>query len=71
MTSLSALKKWLKLLLGWSLGGLLLFWLMRHVDVGGIAQSAAKLPAWLWLFCTLLWLLSFVFRGRRVQQEWH
>ena len=65
------LTTWLKILLGWSLGGLLLFWLLRHVDVSGIAQSAAKLPVWLWLFCTLLWLLSFVLRGRRVQQEWH
>jgi hypothetical protein len=49
MTSRLALKKWSKLLLGWSLGGLLLFWLLRHVDVSGIAQSAAQVPAWLWL----------------------
>ncbi len=71
MTSRLALKKWSKLLLGWSLGCLLLFWLLRHVDVSRIAQSAAQVPAWLWLACSLLWMLSFVLRGRRVQQEWH
>ena len=71
MTSLHLLKKWSKWMLGWSLGALLLFWLLRHVDVGGLMQSAARLPAWLWLACTFLWLMSFVLRGRRVQQEWH
>jgi hypothetical protein len=71
MTSLQLLKKWSTLILGWSLGGLLLFGLLRYVDVAGLMQSAAQLPAWLWLACSLLWLLSFVLRGRRVQQEWH
>jgi hypothetical protein len=71
MTSPQPLKKWSKLMLGWSLGGLLLFWLLRYVDASGLMQSAAQLPAWLWLACSLLWLLSFVLRGRRVQQEWH
>ena len=71
MTSPQPLKKWSKLILGWSLGGLLLFWLLRYVDASGLMQSAAQLPVWLWLACTLLWLLSFVLRGRRVQQEWH
>ena len=50
MTLRHPLTTWLKILLGWSLGGLLLFWLLRHVDGSGIAQSAAKLPVWLWLF---------------------
>ena len=70
MTSPQPLKKWSKLLLVWCLGGLVLFWLLRSVDTSGLMQSAAQLPAWLWLACTLLWLLSFVLRGRRVQQEW-
>ena len=70
MTSLASFKRWLKLLLGWSIGGLLLVWLLKKVDVSGLSHSAAQVPAGLWLLSTLLWLSSFVCRGRRVQQEW-
>lgn len=35
-----------------------------------MVDSAALISAWLWLLCGLLWLFSFVLRGRRVQQEW-
>jgi hypothetical protein len=64
------MKRWLKLLLGWFLGASLLWWLLQRVDTSQLADSAAHIPAWLWLLCGLLWLFSFVFRGRRVQQEW-
>ena len=64
------LKRWLKLLLGWCVGAVLLWWMLRPVDSAGWMQSAAHVPAGLWLLCTVLWLMSFVFRGRRVQQEW-
>ena len=64
------MKRWLKLLLGWCLGASLLWWLLQRVDTSQLADSAAHIPAWLWLLCGLLWLFSFVFRGRRVQQEW-
>jgi len=67
---LDTLKRWLKLLLGWCVGAVLLWWLLRPVDSAGWRQSAAQVPAGLWLLCTVLWLMSFVFRGRRVQQEW-
>ncbi len=70
MTDMVALKRLLKLLLGWCLGGLLLWWMLRQVDLSALAHSASHVPAGLWLLCTGLWLLSFVFRGRRVQQEW-
>lgn len=63
-------KRWLKLLLGWSFGGFLLFWLLKEVNLSGLRQSAEQIPLWLWLLCSLLWLGSFVCRGLRVQQEW-
>ena len=63
-------KRWLKLLLGWSFGGFLLYWLLKEVNLSGLRQSAEQIPLWLWLLCSLLWLGSFVCRGLRVQQEW-
>lgn len=63
-------KRWLKLLLGWSFGVFLLFWLLQKVDLSSLSQSAREIPVWMWLLSTLLWLTSFVFRGLRVQQEW-
>ncbi len=71
MTASASLLRWLKLLLGWGLGGGLLWWLLRQVDTSQVSHSAALVPAWLWFICSSLWLLSFVCRGRRIQQEWH
>lgn len=70
MKASGAWRRWPKLLLGWLLGGGLLWWLLRQVDTSQLLLSAGLVPAWLWLLCTLLWLISFVCRGRRVQQEW-
>ena len=64
-------KRWLKLLLGWCVGGLLLWWLLQHVNMTVLLHNASQLPIGLWLMCMAVWLLSFVCRGRRVQQEWH
>jgi hypothetical protein len=70
MTALPTPKRWLKFLLGWSLGGILLFWLLQKVELSSLSQSAHQIPLWLWLLSTLLWLTSFVCRGLRIQQEW-
>jgi len=70
MTAVPTPKRWLKLLLGWSLGGGLLVWLLQKVELSSLSQSARQIPVWLWLLCTLLWLTSFVCRGLRMQQEW-
>ncbi len=70
MTATGGMRRWLKLVLGWFLGGGLLWWLLQQVDTSQLVRSASLIPAWLWLSCSLLWLFSFVLRGRRVQQEW-
>ena len=69
--SLPLLPRWLLMALGWALGLLLLAWLLRQVDVSMLAEQAHNITPLVWLLATATWLLSFVFRGWRVRQEWH
>jgi hypothetical protein len=62
--------RWSMLALGWVFGLGLLMWLLRHVDLPALTQPAQLIDPISWLFATIIWLLSFVFRAWRVQQEW-
>lgn len=65
------MRRGLMLSLGWALGLGLLAWLLRHVDALDMLDRAQAVSPMVWLLTTGLWLLSFVFRGWRVRQEWH
>lgn len=62
--------RWLVMSLGWMLGLGLLFWLLRQVDLSALGQAAMAVHPLMWLAATAVWLLSFVFRAWRMQQEW-
>lgn len=62
--------RWLGISLGWALGLGLLSWLLRQVDVSQLCHVALSIAPTTWLLATLIWLLSFVFRAWRMQQEW-
>ena len=68
--SQALIPRWLVMALGWALSLLLLAWLLRQVDVNVLAEQAKSISPMVWLLATAAWLLSFVFRGWRVQQEW-
>lgn len=56
--------------LGWILGLGLLAWLLRQADNTALVNRAQAISPLVWLLATGLWLMSFVFRGWRVRQEW-
>ena len=71
------MKAGLRWLLGWGLGLGVLAWLIWGAGTAGWSmawqrwlESWHSVPAWGWALAALLWLLSFVLRARRMQEEW-
>ena len=64
------LPRWLLIASGWVVGLCLLVWLLRLVDFNALAHAAQAVSPFIWLWASALWLMSFVFRAWRIQQEW-
>jgi hypothetical protein len=60
----------LKWLLGAAVGALLAYFLLHQVDMALILEPLRLVPPAVWVLAGAGWILSFVFRAARLQQEW-
>lgn len=64
------LRKWFYRIVFWTLALFLLFALLKKSDWHDAFSKIADIPVTVILYCTLGWLVSFVFRAVRFQTEW-
>jgi hypothetical protein len=63
-------KKFLRACLALALLAGVWWWLLRHADLGGMAERVAELPAWAWAAAGLGLMAGHLMRALRLRAEW-